>query len=398
MIKVRLLPKDNIKVRLRPAQGIKVGLDTTYLYDNSLIADEVELAKDWAIKMTGKVIEEGEEVDYSSKYYASQAKTSETNASASATSASSSASSASTSKDAASASAGLAEQYKNAASSSATSAGNSASSAATSASTATNQATIATNQASTATTQAGVATTKANAASASATSASGYANTAKIWAEGDDEEVEPLGGTHSSLVSAGLSYAYANASEDVPVETFAAEHDLIVQGQKGDNATINGVNALTITATGGLTGTQGGSTYTIDGSAKQDTISDLATIRSGASAGATALQPNTAITAGTHTKITYDSKGLVTAGSDLTASDIPDISATYYLASNPSGYITSSALSGYATQTWVGQQGYITRAVDDSSTSSTTLGWSASKLNTTIGNIESALLALRGNV
>lgn len=38
---------------------------------------------------------------------------------------------------------------------------------------------------------------------------------------------------------------------------------------------------------------------------------------------------NAAITGGTHTKITYDSKGLVTGGSSLAASDIPDISATY---------------------------------------------------------------------
>lgn len=38
---------------------------------------------------------------------------------------------------------------------------------------------------------------------------------------------------------------------------------------------------------------------------------------------------NAAITAGTATKITYDTKGLVTAGTSLSASDIPDISATY---------------------------------------------------------------------
>lgn len=38
-------------------------------------------------------------------------------------------------------------------------------------------------------------------------------------------------------------------------------------GIKGKNATINGVNALTLKATGGLTGQQSGDTYTIDGSA-----------------------------------------------------------------------------------------------------------------------------------
>lgn len=38
---------------------------------------------------------------------------------------------------------------------------------------------------------------------------------------------------------------------------------------------------------------------------------------------------NADIAGGTHTKITYDAKGLVTAGADLEAGDIPDLSATY---------------------------------------------------------------------
>ena len=40
-----------------------------------------------------------------------------------------------------------------------------------------------------------------------------------------------------------------------------------------------------------------------------------------------AVVANTAITGGTHTKITYDKKGLVTAGADLEAADIPDLAA-----------------------------------------------------------------------
>lgn len=59
---------------------------------------------------------------------------------------------------------------------------------------------------------------------------------------------------------------------------------------------------------------------------KQDIISDLSEIRSGSALGATALQPNDNI-------------------SELV---------------NNAGYITSSALTGYATETWVGNQGYIT--------------------------------------
>ena len=44
---------------------------------------------------------------------------------------------------------------------------------------------------------------------------------------------------------------------------------------------------------------------------------------------ATKVTANAAITAGTATKVTYDTKGLVTAGGSLVAADIPDISATY---------------------------------------------------------------------
>ena len=40
------------------------------------------------------------------------------------------------------------------------------------------------------------------------------------------------------------------------------------------------------------------------------------------------VDANTAITGATHTKITYDSKGLVTAGADITLSDVTDITAT----------------------------------------------------------------------
>ena len=50
---------------------------------------------------------------------------------------------------------------------------------------------------------------------------------------------------------------------------------------------------------------------------------------------------NSAITGATKCKITYDSKGLVTSGTNLSASDIPDLSSTYYLASNPNGYTSN---------------------------------------------------------
>jgi hypothetical protein len=39
--------------------------------------------------------------------------------------------------------------------------------------------------------------------------------------------------------------------------------------------------------------------------------------------------------------------------------EITDAASTYYLQTNPAGYITSSALYGYATQAWVDAQGYL---------------------------------------
>lgn len=44
---------------------------------------------------------------------------------------------------------------------------------------------------------------------------------------------------------------------------------------------------------------------------------------------ATKVTANAAITAGTATKVTYDTKGLVTAGGSLSSTDIPDLSGTY---------------------------------------------------------------------
>ena len=56
-----------------------------------------------------------------------------------------------------------------------------------------------------------------------------------------------------------------------------------------------------------------------------------------------AVAENAAITGGTATKITYDAKGLVTGGAQLSASDIPDLSANYIPVSQ------KGAASGVAT-------------------------------------------------
>lgn len=61
-----------------------------------------------------------------------------------------------------------------------------------------------------------------------------------------------------------------------------------------------------------------------------------------------AVQANTKITGATKCKITYDSKGLVTLGEDLKASDIPDISETDETKSNKSDSFTESSSETYA--------------------------------------------------
>ncbi len=61
-----------------------------------------------------------------------------------------------------------------------------------------------------------------------------------------------------------------------------------------------------------------------------------------------AVKANTEITGATKCKITYDSKGLVTYGEDLTAADIPDISGTYETKLNKSDSFTESSSTTYA--------------------------------------------------
>ena len=215
----------NIRVRLKPQNGIKWGLHTTYLFDPDVITEYTDLAKDWAIKDTGKVNEEGVDIDYSAKAYAIGGTGTETNnakyysqqSSLSATSASDSATTATTQ-------AGIATTKAGEASDSATTAGGYATTATTQAGIATskateagNSATLASGYATTATTQAGIATTKAGEASDSATTASGHASTATTQAgiattkagEASNSATLASGSALASAASAALSEQWA---------------------------------------------------------------------------------------------------------------------------------------------------------------------------------------------
>ncbi len=56
----------------------------------------------------------------------------------------------------------------------------------------------------------------------------------RIWAEGEQAEVKPLGGSLSSMGAADLAYAIANAPEDTPIDTSGLFAMNIVKGEKGD--------------------------------------------------------------------------------------------------------------------------------------------------------------------
>ncbi len=77
---------------------------------------------------------------------------------------------------------------------------------------------------------------------------------------------------------------------------------------------------------------------------KQDTVSDLPAIRSGATLGATAVQPSALNEYATQAWV--GQQGYITG---ITSSDVTTaLGYTPYNASNPSGYITNSALDPYA--------------------------------------------------
>jgi hypothetical protein len=90
---------------------------------------------------------------------------------------------------------------------------------------------------------------------------------------------------------------------------------------------------------------------------KVGTLSGLLKASSGvvstATAGTDYVAPNAAITGATKTKVTYDSKGLVTSGADATTTDIAEGTRLYYTDSRARAAIslTTTGTSGAATYT-----------------------------------------------
>lgn len=297
----------NIRVKLRPQQGVKVDNKKLYLYDPSMVDDEVELAKDWATKTDGLV----EEEDYSSKAWAIGGTGTETNNS---------------------------KYYASQAATSASNAYTSETNAAASASTATTQAGIATTQAGIATTKAGEAETSANTAITKAGEAKTSEINAHIWVEGTDEEVENLGGEHSAKT---WEQIIKNSAPTATISQTSTGATITVTDYQGTTAAnlYNGEKGDT-----GATGPQG-----------EDGFSPIATVsKVGTEATITITDKN-----GTTTAKVYDGVGSISDvkvnGTSVVSGGVANVSVptNNNQLINGAGYITSSALTGYATENYV---------------------------------------------
>lgn len=294
---------------------------------------------------------------------------------------------------------------------SASNAATSASNAATSATNASASATIATTKASEATSSATSASASANSASESATSASTSATNAQTWAEGTDAQVTTLGGEHSSKGWANIAKQYAESIGSAlkykgSVSTYSA---LPSTGQEigdtwnvldtGDNYAWTGTEWDKLSGTVDLSAYRTSADQDIIDSKKQDTITDLATIRSGASAGATAVQPGdlaTVATSGMYSDLTgtpgvatADTLGLVKPdGTTITVTEDGTISATQQ---DLSGYAKTADLGTMASKS---ASDYSTTVQANSLYAAKGLENTVSTLSTTVaGKVNSADLA-----
>lgn len=122
----------------------------------------------------------------------------------------------------------------------------------------------------------------------------------------------------------GSAWVAANVP-DTGVLSITAGDDTIVVGGTAANPTVK-VASGKFDADGAAAAVQGATSKTV-----KDAVDDAAAAQAAADAAQStadaAVVANAAIASGTHTKISYDAKGLVTGGSDLEASDIPALDA-----------------------------------------------------------------------
>ena len=129
----------------------------------------------------------------------------------------------------------------------------------------------------------------------------------------------------TTLSGYGITDAYTSADGTELEERVSAVE--APKAQVAANVTGPVSGGTVYTAIQGVSGDVSGVTSDV-ATLKSDMTEAKADISALETASANHVVKNEAITGGTHTKITYDAKGLVTAGADLTADDIPTIPNT----------------------------------------------------------------------
>ena len=125
-----------------------------------------------------------------------------------------------------------------------------------------------------------------------------------------------------NALSQGVTYSEGSGI-DITGTTISVD---LATGANAGNVTLTTTNGLAANVAEASTSAKGIIEIATDTEASTGTATDLAITPKQL---ATKVTANNAITAATKCKITYDTKGLVTAGDDLTTSDIPDLSGTY---------------------------------------------------------------------
>lgn len=148
-------------------------------------------------------------------------------------------------------------------------------------------------------------------------------------------ETAVSGGTNISLVTTGEKYTWNSKQDALSTQTaYTSKGSATKVPQITTNTLgqVTGITEVTITqpTVNNKTITIQKNSTTVDSftlNQSSDKTINITVPTSASDVGAVAA--NNTITGATKCKITYDSKGLVTAGADLSASDIPDLSSTY---------------------------------------------------------------------
>lgn len=135
----------------------------------------------------------------------------------------------------------------------------------------------------------------------------------------------PASASNGQLLTYNGSAWVAQDAPDTGVTSVSAGDATITIGGTAAAPTV-AVAANTFDAAGAAAAVQGNTSKTVK-DAVDDAAGALAAAQAAQTTANAAVVANAAITGATKTKITYDAKGLVTAGADLEASDIPALDA-----------------------------------------------------------------------